>query len=142
MTPPSPRPSSMRPLPTPRSNCHRRRTARITCECGRTIEVQITILDSDLHQQLPVPLMTEPQAACTGLSAIERRVLALTAAGNSDREIAGLLGISLHSAKHALRTALVRLSARNRTEAAVRAMAMGLLSGEEVSLADGAGFSR
>jgi len=34
------------------------------------------------------------------------------------------------------------LRARNRTEAAVRAMAMGLLSGEEVSLADGADSSR
>jgi DNA-binding CsgD family transcriptional regulator len=67
------------------------------------------------------------------LTPLEGRVLALVAQGYSDQEIAHVLGISVHTAKHAVRNSLVRLGARNRTEAAVRALADGQLAEETIA---------
>jgi DNA-binding CsgD family transcriptional regulator len=100
---------------------------RIVCECGRVIELWVTatasvnarVKASDAHVE-----RANPRGM---LTPVEGRVLALVAQGYSDQEIAHLLSISVHTAKHAVRSSLVRLGARNRTEAAVRAFADGQL---------------
>lgn len=100
---------------------------RIVCGCGRVIELWMTatasadarIKASDVHVE-----RGDPRAILTPL---EGRVLALVAQGYSDQEIAHLLSISVHSVKHAVRSSLVRLGARNRMEAAVRALVDGQL---------------
>jgi DNA-binding NarL/FixJ family response regulator len=52
------------------------------------------------------------------------------AAGETDREIARSLNTSVDRVKRAVRSSLMRLGARNRTEAAVRALLAGLVSPE------------
>lgn len=57
----------------------------------------------------------------------DREVLRLMAIGARDRDIAVAFGISVDGAKRAVRSLLIRLAAQNRTEAAVRAVADGLV---------------
>ena len=56
----------------------------------------------------------------------ERRVLDLMAAGRSNREIAGDLGISEHTVKNHVAAVLDKLSARSRMEAVVAGVRLGL----------------
>jgi len=62
-----------------------------------------------------------------GLSFRELTVLNLVAAGKSDKEIAGLLGISLGTASKHTGNILGKMGASSRTEAGVRAVREGLL---------------
>lgn len=57
----------------------------------------------------------------------DREILRLIALGARDRDIAVACGFSLDWAKRAVRSLLTRLAAQNRTEAAVRAVADGLI---------------
>ncbi len=61
------------------------------------------------------------------LTAREREVLGLLAAGSSNREIASALFVSLPTVKTHLAHIYDKLGARNRNEALGRAMALGLL---------------
>ena len=62
------------------------------------------------------------------LTARELEVLELMAEGLSNKEIAGQLDISPHTAKFHVNTILGKLDAQTRTEAVVRAARSGLLS--------------
>jgi len=62
------------------------------------------------------------------LTAREREVLGLLAAGSSNREIASALFVSLPTVKTHLAHIYDKLGARNRNEALGRAMTLGLLS--------------
>jgi DNA-binding NarL/FixJ family response regulator len=61
------------------------------------------------------------------LTAREREVLALLASGQSNREIASALYVSLPTVKTHLAHIYAKLGAKNRNEALGRAMALGLL---------------
>jgi DNA-binding NarL/FixJ family response regulator len=60
------------------------------------------------------------------LTAREREILALVAAGESDSSIGSLLYLSVHGVKKHVKAILAKLEARNRTEAAVRAVLAGI----------------
>jgi DNA-binding CsgD family transcriptional regulator len=62
-----------------------------------------------------------------GISDREREVLALLAAGRSNKEIARLLDVSPNTVKTHVTKLLAKLSARRRTEAIARARELGLL---------------
>ena len=101
-----------------------------TCPCGRRHLLVITIGDERSPNAFGERILKS--GAFPGqpphLSPFEQRVLSLVADGLSDREISQELGVSVHSVKRAVRACLVRLAARNRTEAAMRATAFGLLA--------------
>ena len=106
---------------------------RIVCECGRVIDLRVTVTDPANARVQATEAHVEREHLTGMLTPLEGRVLALVAQGYSDQEIAHVLGISVHTAKHAVRNSLVRLGARNRTEAAVRALADGQLAEETIA---------
>jgi DNA-binding NarL/FixJ family response regulator len=61
------------------------------------------------------------------LPSFDTKVLELVAEGLSDRDVARHLKVPIDRVKRAVRDAMVRLSARNRTEAVVRAITAGFL---------------
>lgn len=67
------------------------------------------------------------QHSDNGFSARELRVLELVAEGDANADIAKRLGVSSHSVRTYLRRARGKLGAKNRTEAAGIAVAMGLV---------------
>ena len=67
------------------------------------------------------------RGAAYGLTFRELAVLNLVAAGKSDKEIAGLLGISLGTASKHTGNILSKMGASSRTEAGVRAVREGLM---------------
>lgn len=71
-----------------------------------------------------------PAATPAGLTAREREVLALLAEGRTNREIGQALFISPKTASVHVSNLLMKLGAANRTEAASRARALGLLADE------------
>jgi DNA-binding NarL/FixJ family response regulator len=72
------------------------------------------------------PALEQPVAA-SSLTAREREVLVLLAAGHSNREIASSLYVSLPTVKTHLAHIYAKLEAKNRNEALRRAVARGLL---------------
>jgi DNA-binding NarL/FixJ family response regulator len=68
-----------------------------------------------------------PRSYDATLSDLDRDVLALIASGARDRDIATSTGMPLHAVKRRVRQLLIRLAAKNRTEAVVRALNDGLL---------------
>jgi DNA-binding NarL/FixJ family response regulator len=68
-----------------------------------------------------------PSEAAGSLTAREREVLVLLAAGHSNREIASSLYVSLPTVKTHLAHIYAKLGAKNRNEALGRAVAAGLL---------------
>lgn len=75
------------------------------------------LLDSIRTPQVPTPL-----------TAREMEMLHLIADGQSNREMATALGISVSTVKVHVQSLLVKLQATDRTQAAVRALRQGLLS--------------
>ncbi len=72
-----------------------------------------------------------PEAALPGpLTARELEVLALLAAGKTNRRIAGELHISLSTVKGHLERIIAKLGVSDRTQAAVRAIELGLIPGQ------------
>jgi DNA-binding NarL/FixJ family response regulator len=69
----------------------------------------------------------EESVGANALTAREREVLVLLAAGNSNREIASSLYVSLPTVKTHLAHIYAKLEAKNRNEALGRAVARGLL---------------
>ena len=70
---------------------------------------------------------TEESVGASTLTAREREVLVLLAAGHSNREIASSLYVSLPTVKTHLAHIYAKLGAKNRNEALGRAVARGLL---------------
>jgi DNA-binding NarL/FixJ family response regulator len=71
--------------------------------------------------------LARPSAAPEGvLGTPERQVLRLLAEGHTNREIARRLGYSLSTVKDYVQRILAKLEAPNRTQAAVKAMRLGL----------------
>ncbi len=64
----------------------------------------------------------------TGLTARERDILSAIVRGDSNREIANFLGLSEKTVKNYVSDILSKLNVRDRTEAAVYALQMGLVS--------------
>lgn len=64
----------------------------------------------------------------TGLTGRERDILSAIVKGDSNREIAQLLGLSEKTVKNYVSDILSKLNVRDRTEAAVYALRMGLVS--------------
>jgi DNA-binding NarL/FixJ family response regulator len=64
----------------------------------------------------------------TGLTARERDILSAIVQGDSNREIAQLLGLSEKTVKNYVSDILSKLQVRDRTEAAVYALRMGLVA--------------
>ena len=71
----------------------------------------------DLNEELPVEALTDR----------ERDVLALTADGRSNREIAAALAISEHTVKFHLASIFGKLGASTRTEAVHRGLRLGII---------------
>lgn len=61
------------------------------------------------------------------LTAREREVLGLVASGQSTREVAGSLGLSEGTVKNHLSNVMMKLEARDRTQAVLRALEWGLV---------------
>jgi DNA-binding NarL/FixJ family response regulator len=76
----------------------------------------------------PAPLVA-PAAAVTSdeLTEREREVLALVAEGKRDKQIAAILGIGESTAKNHVSNILSKLMVQNRTEAAAKGYALGLI---------------
>lgn len=70
----------------------------------------------------------EPGALTEQLTPREREVLLLLAAGLANKEIAGRLSVSEHTAKFHVNSILTKLGARSRTDAVVKATRLGLIS--------------
>lgn len=77
--------------------------------------------------QLPADDRPAPQPLVVPLSERELDVLRLLADGNSNREIAGELFLAEGTVKNHVTNVLAKLGARDRTQAALRARALGLL---------------
>jgi DNA-binding NarL/FixJ family response regulator len=60
----------------------------------------------------------------------EREVLELLARGHSNQQIATRLGISIHAAKRHMSNLLVKFNCGNRTEVALTAVSLGIVSGD------------
>ena len=66
------------------------------------------------------------------LTSRELQVLTLTAAGFSDREIAEKLCVAMNTVQNHVLNIRYKLDAKNKAQAAVRALKKGLLSFEEI----------
>jgi DNA-binding NarL/FixJ family response regulator len=82
-------------------------------------------LGSDLYQRIK-GLRSGPT-----ITPRERDVLALVAKGQSNKEIAGMLGISTETVKQHISTVLDKLDVKDRTQAATEAIRRGLISFRE-----------
>jgi len=68
------------------------------------------------------------------LSEREHQVLTWLAAGKSNIEISGIIGLSPHTVDAYIRRVFAKLSANNRVTAAIRALGLGLLNESVVHL--------
>ena len=95
----------------------------VSCPCGRTNELRLTVEASG-----PTSVdHRDSRATAIDLPSVVLNVLRLAGLGLTDKEIARTLNLSLDREKRVMRDALIRLSARNRTEAVLRAREEGLL---------------
>ncbi len=99
----------------------------VSCAEDRSHELEVLIAAGPPTASERVTSGLQPLDFQVALSPFEERVLVLIAEGESDKEIARRLCCSVDSIKRAVRQVLVRLAARNRTEAAVRAVLCGLI---------------
>jgi len=72
------------------------------------------------------PRLAETEQVLQSLTAREREVLALLAAGCTNAEIAEALGISVKTAGNHIGSIFDKLGVRSRTEAAIRAVQAGI----------------
>jgi DNA-binding NarL/FixJ family response regulator len=92
----------------------------------RAVRAGLAIVDAAFTDTL-LPAEREPDATSGELTAREREVLELLAAGLSNRAIAERLAISEHTAKFHVNGIREKLGASTRTEAVVRAARLGLI---------------
>ncbi len=89
------------------------------------IDQGFTVIDDAWIESVrPQPLLDEPVERLTPR---EYDVLELLTEGLSNRELAGVLGFSEHTAKFHVQALLTKLGASTRTEAVVRALRLGVL---------------
>jgi DNA-binding NarL/FixJ family response regulator len=92
-----------------------------------------SLLDPALAMKLLQRLATESSGQATApterLTQREREVLALLAKGHTNREIAQQLFVSLGTIKAHVEHIISKLGVSDRTQAAVRAIELGLLGG-------------
>jgi two-component system nitrate/nitrite response regulator NarL len=98
----------------------------------RAVQGGLTVLDTSLADNLLADTMVgrpllAPQLK-ESLTAREREVVQLMAEGLSNKQIAGRLDISEHTAKFHIGRILEKLDSDTRTEAVVRALRHGLVS--------------
>jgi DNA-binding CsgD family transcriptional regulator len=95
---------------------------KVRCICGRSHDLEIRVLIiEDAAVALPKDTPEVPGPAL--------RILGHAAAGLTDAEIASVLQLSIPQVKRGMREAFLRLSAKNRAEAVVRAVSAGLIDG-------------
>ncbi len=87
----------------------------------------LVVIDPDLAGAL-FPSQDQPAELDEDLTTRELEVLHLLAEGHSNRAIAHRLDISDHTVKFHVNAIMTKLNAQSRTEAAVRAMLMGLIN--------------
>lgn len=85
-----------------------------------------TYLDPQIAH-LVLRRMTVPEGTSMELSSRELEVLRLIAEGESNKEIAEALGVSVATVKLLVQEVMVKLSASDRTQAAVKALRQGLI---------------
>jgi NarL family two-component system response regulator LiaR len=85
-----------------------------------------TYLDPQIAHHV-LERMAVPEDTSVNLSSKERDVLRLIAEGQSNREIADALGVSVATVKLHVQELLAKLSASDRTQAAVKALRQGLI---------------
>jgi DNA-binding NarL/FixJ family response regulator len=100
--------------------------ATFVCECGRPREICVSLVPTEGRTVFARPLLSA--ARQNPLSPFEAEVLQHVAAGLTDIEVARELNVTVSSFRYALRTAMARLSARNRAEAVFRAVSAGYLA--------------
>jgi DNA-binding NarL/FixJ family response regulator len=101
----------------------------------RAVAAGLTVIDPDLVGAAGIHAHTEPAPSASPLlgageplTAREREVLALVAAGLPNKAIARELGISEHTAKFHVGSLLAKLGAGSRTEAVTIATRRGILA--------------
>ena len=103
---------------------------RAAWETGESLSYAPLVAET-LALEVPAALSAStdlpPAALALGLTAREIDVLRLVAAGRSDKEIAGLLGISRHTASNHVTAIRTKLAAPSRTAAVTVAREAGLL---------------
>jgi DNA-binding NarL/FixJ family response regulator len=92
----------------------------------RAVRAGLAIVDAAFTDTLLL-VESEPETPPTDLTAREREVLELLAAGLSNRAIGERLSISEHTAKFHVNAIRQKLGASTRTEAVVRAARLGLI---------------
>jgi NarL family two-component system response regulator LiaR len=112
-------------------------TTQETLEAVRKVLEGESSLDQELATQLLKRLMEDPKPQPNGrakgksllrlLSARESEVLRLVARGHTNQQIARTLLISLSTVKKHVRSAISKLGVSDRTQAAVRAVELGVL---------------
>jgi DNA-binding NarL/FixJ family response regulator len=98
---------------------------------GSAAVLVVPVVGGDSHAESAAPFATTVIArpiASPNLSNRELEVLTSVAAGLSDKQVAGRLGISPKTVRNHLSKVFVKLSASNRVEAVINAMRVGLLS--------------
>jgi hypothetical protein len=116
---------------------HDRVLIQASCDCGQLQEVRFPLPahSQSLQQKVGPGPEFGGDICADGIgssvafpSEVDRLLLSCVASGDTDREIARALDMPLDRVRYQLRSLIARLAARNRTEAACRAVADGLIS--------------
>jgi two-component system nitrate/nitrite response regulator NarL len=91
------------------------------------VALGLAVLDEALAPRLLRQRSAAPAAPAEHLTPRELEVLQLLAEGLSNKQIAGRLAISEHTAKFHVNSIVGKLGAQSRTDAAVRAARLGLI---------------
>lgn len=90
-------------------------------------KVETIVVEKEIIQQAPQFVPDEKALAAAGISKREWEVLALMAKGHSNQEIADQLFVSLNTVKTHSSRIFEKLEASRRTQAILRAKALGIL---------------
>ncbi|MEX1046263.1 MAG: LuxR C-terminal-related transcriptional regulator [Actinomycetota bacterium] len=97
----------------------------VLCDnCGQHLEIRVQGAHDASGHDIPAQSRRPSEAPLTNY---ELQILCCIADGMTDMQIAGRLHSSISRVKHTLRHLLLRLDARNRTQAAVNAQRSGYL---------------
>jgi LuxR family quorum sensing-dependent transcriptional regulator len=113
--------------------CYRRKERTDTAE-EATIEAQFQIISGEASMEITISNhaviddKTTKVARGISLSKREQEVLQWAAEGKSEWEIGLILGLSEHTADKCIRSARMKLHARNRTHAVAQALRLGLIA--------------
>jgi len=97
----------------------------LVCECGRRSEIRVALMPDGSRAAFSCPLLPVPKQS--PLSAFETEVLQHIADGCSTPEVAERLYISQKTVKNHLASIYQKLDARDRTQAVLQAVRMGII---------------